>query len=128
MDIKEVKAPKIECCLPEPVQSGSEGAVLGKVTHHVQHEPTILAHRQRYELIAHQHIGMLVEHVAISAFRFLVHLVMVPLGKGYVNAVFRSRKQGIVYGQQHIKGLRGPGKEKVTSDGNLFDIHLPANI
>lgn len=53
---------------------------------------------------------------------------MISFGKGYVNAVFGSRKQSVVYGQQDIKGLRGPGKEKVTSDGNLFDIHLPANI
>ena len=37
---------------------------------------------------------------------------MISFGKGYVNAVFGSRKQSVVYGQQDIKGLRGPGKEK----------------
>ena len=71
---------------------------------------------------------MLVEYMTISPFRFLVHLVMIPFGKCYVNPVFSSRKQGVVYSQQDIKGLRGPGKEKVTSDGDLFDIHLPANV
>ena len=42
---------------------------------------------------------MLVEYMTISAFRFLVHLVMISFGKGYVNAVFGSRKQSVVYGQ-----------------------------
>ena len=71
---------------------------------------------------------MLVEYMTISSFCFLVHFVMIPLGKCYVNAVFSSSKQSIVYSQQDIKSLRGPGKEKVAPDGNLIDTHLPANV
>ena len=94
----------------------------------MQHEPTLLAHRHLHELIAHQRVGMLVEYMTISPFRFLVRLVMIPFGKCYVNAVVSSSKQGFVFIQQDVKSLRGPGKEKVASDGNLIDPHLPANV
>jgi hypothetical protein len=71
---------------------------------------------------------MPVEDVAIAPYGLLIDFVVVAFGKGDMYAVLGGGKQGVVHGQQYVEGLGGTREEEVAAEGDLPDIHLPADV
>ena len=62
----------------------------------MKHEAAVITKRQRYILIAHQYIRVLVEDMAVASLVLLIYLIVVTLGNGYMYAVLGSCEQCIV--------------------------------
>ena len=94
----------------------------------MQDEPLPVGTGQGDVVVRNQHVVVLVEDVTITARRFLVYLVVVAVDHRDAHTVLGSQQQGVMNGQQHVEGLGGTAQKEVAAEGDIPDVHLPADV
>ena len=94
----------------------------------MQDEPLPVGTGQGDVVVRDQHVVVLVEYMAVAARRFLVYLVVVAIDHRDAHTALGSQQQGVVNSQQHVEGLGGTAQKEVAAEGDVPDVHLPADV